>query len=55
VLEKLFKEKVTTKPTGHGYGLPICRKIVENIGGTIDVHSEPGAGAEFSISIPMET
>jgi len=52
VQEKLFREKVTTKPTGHGYGLPICRKIVENIGGTIGVRSEPGAGAEFVIAIP---
>jgi signal transduction histidine kinase len=52
VQEKLFREKVTTKPTGHGYGLPICRKIIENIGGTIGVRSEPGAGAEFVIAIP---
>jgi signal transduction histidine kinase len=52
VQEKLFRERVTTKPTGHGYGLPICRKIIENIGGTIGVRSDPGGGAEFIISIP---
>ncbi len=54
VMEKLFKEKVTTKPTGHGYGLPICRKIVENLGGTIQAASEQGRGAEFRIDIPID-
>jgi signal transduction histidine kinase len=53
VQEKLFREKVTTKPTGHGYGLPVCRKIIEHTGGTITMRSDPGAGAEFLISMPI--
>jgi len=52
IREKLFKEKVTTKPTGHGYGLPICRKIIENLGGSIEVVSGPGSGAEFRVTVP---
>ncbi len=54
ILQKLFREKVTTKPTGHGYGLPICRKIIENIGGSIQAASEPGCGAQFRIEIPLD-
>ncbi len=54
VREKLFNINLTTKPEGHGYGLMICRKIVENHNGKIEVISELGAGTEFIISIPIE-
>jgi signal transduction histidine kinase len=55
VMEKLFKEKVTTKVTGHGYGLPICKKLVENLDGTIDVVSSLGSGTEFVVVVPIVT
>ena len=45
---------LTTKPEGHGYGLMICKKIIENHNGKIEVISEVGNGTEFIISIPVE-
>lgn len=54
VREKLFNINLTTKPDGHGYGLMICKKIVENHNGKIEVISEIGVGTEFIISIPVE-
>ncbi|MDA8087966.1 MAG: ATP-binding protein, partial [Nitrospiraceae bacterium] len=54
IMEKIFDPFFTTKPVGEGtgLGLSICHKIVEEHGGSIDVRSEPGKGAEFVIKIP---
>ncbi len=53
VKNKLFNEKITTKIDGHGYGLPICKKIAENHDGTIEVHSTMGKGTTFLINMPV--
>lgn len=49
---KILVEKVTTKENGHGYGLNICRKIIENHGGRITVESEPCKGTTFMMTLP---
>lgn len=38
---------------GTGLGLPLARQIVHAHGGTIDVESQPGAGATFTVRIPV--
>lgn len=52
VLPKVFEPFVTTKDTGTGLGLPICRQIIRAHGGEIYARNRPQGGAEFTIELP---
>ena len=49
-----FMGDAKTKRIGTGLDLPIVKELVEQMGGTIDVLSEPGKGSTFFMSIPCE-
>ncbi len=56
VLNKLWSPLFTTKAKGMGFGLPICKRFIEEgHGGKISVKSTPGRGSEFVISLPLKT
>lgn len=45
-------DTLTEKPSGTGLGLPICREIVEHLGGSITVESMLGYGSTFTFQLP---
>jgi signal transduction histidine kinase len=49
---KIFDPFYSTKRDGSGLGLVMTKWIVEQHGGSIDIHSEPGKGSDFIIRIP---
>jgi len=53
-IHKLFDPFFTTKSSGTGLGLAVTYGIIHRHGGTIDVKSEVGQGAIFTVTIPLE-
>ncbi|MEM1166699.1 MAG: ATP-binding protein [Planctomycetota bacterium] len=49
----IFDPYFTTKPGGSGLGLPTTRRLVEEHTGHIDVHSDPAAGTDFVVVLPL--
>ena len=47
-----FMRLTQVKIEGHGLGLSIVRRIVEKLGGTVDVESQIGKGSSFSFTLP---
>lgn len=58
LLARLTKEPVTTRSGGSGMGLVFCRRVVQSIGGSIEIDSEPGRGTAvtlyFNALLPAE-
>ena len=54
-LRKIFEPFYTTKPTGMGLGLPLCRTLIEAQGGRIAACNREVGGAEFVLWLPNET
>ncbi len=53
-LPRVFEPYFTTKRAGTGLGLAIARNIVEGLGGTITVSSQPANGTEIRFELPVQ-
>jgi two-component system, NtrC family, sensor histidine kinase HydH len=52
--DRLFEPFVSTRETGSGLGLVICKRIVEDHGGTIEAENAREGGARFTVLLPRE-
>lgn len=51
----IFTPYFTTKPSGTGLGLAIVYQIAEGHGGRVSVGNAPGQGAEFTLTLPLDS
>ena len=54
ILPKIFLPLMTTKAQGMGFGLAICKRLVEAHKGKITVKSKLGEGSIFTVVIPIK-
>jgi len=52
-LARIFEPYFSTKRGGSGLGLATSRRIAEEHGGSLTVHTEPGRGSDFEIRLPL--
>jgi signal transduction histidine kinase len=51
-LPRIFDAGFSTRPGSSGLGLAVCRRILEQHGGSIVAESRPGYGATFRLHLP---
>jgi two-component system, NtrC family, sensor kinase len=56
VMSQIFKESFTTKPPdiGRGLGLFLCKALIEENHGRIELESTPGAGTTARVRLPLQ-
>lgn len=52
-LPNLFVPFFTTKEQGTGLGLAISQRIIQTVGGRVEVHSQAGQGTTFTVVLPV--
>lgn len=53
VRKKIFEPLFTTKAKGQGFGLAVCLRLVETLGGSINFQSKKNEGTEFIFQLPI--
>jgi signal transduction histidine kinase len=50
---RIFEPGFSTRPGSPGLGLAVCRKIVEQHGGSLEASNRAGSGASFALLLPL--
>ena len=53
IRERLFKPFDSTKTAGMGIGVFESREYLREVGGSLEVHSEPQVGTTFRVILPL--
>ncbi|MCA1809885.1 MAG: PAS domain-containing protein [Lentisphaerae bacterium] len=53
-ITSIFQPYQTSKTEGSGLGLMIVQRIVQDHGGEIEIHSQPGVGTTFTVLLPLD-
>ena len=53
IKSQIFTPLFTTKPRGQGFGLAVCKRVIEAHGGNITFKSTAGKGTQFTIQFPI--
>lgn len=53
-LAEIFRPYVSMRSGGTGLGLPTARRIVQEHGGQLSVHTDPGRGSDFVIRLALD-
>jgi signal transduction histidine kinase len=53
LLDRVFEPFYTTKSTGTGLGLMICKRLSDSISARIEINSTPGDGTYFNLYLPL--
>jgi two-component system nitrogen regulation sensor histidine kinase NtrY len=51
-MPRLFEPNFSTKTGGTGLGLAICKRAIDDLGGSLAIHSSPGNGATVTVRLP---
>lgn len=54
ILNHIYERFAAGSNKGNGLGLPICKELTEQMGGTMDINSEEGLGTTVCITIPCQ-
>jgi len=54
IRDKVFSPFFSTKGRGSGLGLAMAKKIMDELGGTLDLSSVPGAGTRVVLHLPPQ-
>ena len=54
IFEQFYQGETDRRADGCGLGLTLCKRIVEQHGGTIAAESRPGEGSRFSVALPAK-
>ena len=55
MLPKIFSPIITNKTQGVGFGLAICKRIIDAHSGTITIETEKGKGTTFTVTLPVKS